>query len=75
MSPESPESRSSSRRFAYLLAYTVVLGVGAILVAWLMTKMARTDKADRCLISVGAVIGVSALALAVGFALRGRSRR
>ncbi len=71
----NPEPKSGPTRFAYLLAYTLVLGVGAVAVAWLMTKISRTDQTDRTLLTIAVVLGVAALLLVTSFVLGHRSRR
>ena len=62
----------SARRFAYLLGYIVVLGVGSILLGWMVAKMTRTEEADYLVIRMAATLGVAALVLLLTLSLRGR---
>ncbi len=59
---------------ARTIAYTVVMVVLFAAVAWLLTKMARTDMGDRRLIIIGAAMVGGAIAAGLG-ALRIRSDR
>ncbi|MGH2761849.1 MAG: hypothetical protein ACRDL0_04765 [Thermoleophilaceae bacterium] len=71
----SSEVNHRSRRFAHLLAYLLVLGVATVGVAWMMSKMARTEEADFRLLLIASVMLVGSLALIISFAARRRSRR
>jgi hypothetical protein len=58
-----------SRRLVSLLGYLLVLGLGAILIGWIVARMTRTEEADYLIIRMAAALGVAGLVLLVTLSL------
>lgn len=75
MAEDPPDSERSERRFVYALAYLLAIGLGAVLIVWMISKMTRTDSADSLVIRMGIALGAGLLVMFLVLAIgRRRSR-